>query len=185
MDWPSLKKDHIPHLCWNQVWPMNSLWSMKSELKGHAIRGKKVWDLTCSWHHLSPLYQTEADHPPEFSSEEDRNTISVDPYVHMQREQKIHLGCQKPLRCWYHLLPEHNQQSWLFTYPFWPLTPQRSSSGINQLLLGRMPSDTAFHQLAVSSGSPPEWNIPEGRQGEQRGFKSSKYDPPKKVNLYE
>lgn len=162
---------------------MNSLWSMKSELKGHAIWGKKLWDLTCSWHHLLSTRQ-RLIHPPEFSSEEDRNTISSDPSVHMQCEQKIHLGCQKPLRCWYHLLPEHNQQSWLFTYPFWPLAPQRSS-GVNQLHLGKMPSDTAFHQLAVSSRSPPGWNTPEGTQGEQRGFKSSKYDPPKKVSLYE
>lgn len=44
-----------------------------------------------------------------------------------------------------------------------------------------MPSDTAFHQLAVSS----EVLLDEISKGEQRGFKSSKYDPPKKVSLYE
>lgn len=45
------------------------------------------------------------------SSQDNRSTITADPRVHMWHEQEIHLGHYKPLRWWYHLLLQHNQQS--------------------------------------------------------------------------
>lgn len=78
----------------------------------------------------------------------------------------------------YHLLPQH-QQFWLVTCLLWPVALQKGSSEMDQVSPGNLPSDIAFHKLAVSFWSPPGQDNPEGILDKPGGFKTA-YGPHQK-----